>query len=217
MLPPRAVAASFATAAPLLREEALVVSLLDDPPPAYGPDSVEAFLEAFAAEYGVSLAALTRASDAYAASGKVGGSTLTTSPGKKHDGRVAEIRLRGDEERRLKRLWPSCLLLARHGSTEVPARTARGEVASSLPAELVEDLNDEDARVPAPFGATLRLSFRASATRSSAASYWRRRASSARRRNLRSMVIKGTLYEEKAREGLWRCPSPKTSSGSRRV
>ena len=91
-------AASFATAAPLLREEALVVSLLDDPPPAYGHDSFEAFLEAFAAEYGVSLAALTRASDAYAASGKVGGSTLTTSPGKKHDGRVAEIRLRGDEE-----------------------------------------------------------------------------------------------------------------------
>ena len=159
-------AASFATAAPLLREEALVVSLLDDPPPAYGHDSFEAFLEAFAAEYGVSLAALTRASDAYAASGKVGGSTLTTSPGKKHDGRVAEIRLRGDEERRLKRLWPSCLLLARHGATEVPARTARGDVASSLLAELVEDLNDEDARVPAPFGATLRPSFRAPATRS---------------------------------------------------
>jgi hypothetical protein len=52
-------AASFATAAPLLREEALVVGLYPEPPPAYGHASFEAFLEAFAAEYGVSLPALT--------------------------------------------------------------------------------------------------------------------------------------------------------------
>ena len=51
-------AASFATAAPLLHREALVVSLSDEPPPAYGHDSFDAFLKAFAAEYGVSLAAL---------------------------------------------------------------------------------------------------------------------------------------------------------------
>ena len=142
-------AASFATAAPLLHREALVVSLSDEPPPAYGHDSFDAFLKAFAAEYGVSLAALTRASDEYAASAMGDGENART--------RVAELRFRGDKEMKRKRLWPSCLLLARHGATEIPARTARGHLASSLLSELVEDLNDDDARVPAPFGATLRL------------------------------------------------------------
>jgi hypothetical protein len=70
-------ASSFATAAPLLREEALVVSLLDEPPPAYGHVSFESFLEAFAAEYGVSLAALRKAEAAFSAPAKDGGETCS--------------------------------------------------------------------------------------------------------------------------------------------
>jgi hypothetical protein len=153
-------ASSFATAAPLLREEALVVSLLDEPPPAYGHVSFESFLEAFAAEYGVSLAALRKAEAAFSAPAKDGGETCSREKKK----RVAELRFRGDA-RSLKRLWPSCLLLARHGATEVAARTARGkpgDITATLLGELVEDLNDEDAaRAPSFFGAT--FSFRARA------------------------------------------------------
>ena len=144
-------AASFATAAPLLRDEALVVGLYPEPPPAYGHTSFEAFLEAFAAEYGVSLPALTRLRE-----------NGNTKNGDADRGRVAELRFRRDgSARSVKRLWPSCLLLARHGATEVPARTARGDVAATTLKELVEDLNDDagNARVPTtPFGATLKMS-----------------------------------------------------------
>jgi hypothetical protein len=86
---------------------------------------------------------------------------LSLKNGDADRGRVAELRFRRDGEARfVKRLWPSCLLLARHGATEVPARIVRGNVAATTLEELVEDLNDDgDARVPTtPFGATLKMS-----------------------------------------------------------